>query len=127
MALVLLYNIRDEAKRLKIGFAARKLGVAVRSVAPEEFGHPIGSLLGLEGFSPSDASAEPFEAEMLLMHELSPVQFSGFLEALRRGRTPVALKAVVTEHNIDWSSAALCHELQREHEAMKRAGKIVHR
>ena len=64
---------------------------------------------------------------MLLMHELSPVQFSGFLEALRRGRTPVALKAVVTEHNVNWSSAALCHELQREHEAMKRAGKSVHR
>ena len=127
MALVLLYNIKDEGKRLKIGFAARKLGVAVRSVAPEEFSQPVGYLLRLDGFSPSDAPAEAFEAEMLLMHGLSSAQFSGFLEALRQGRTPVALKAVVTEHNVNWSSAALCRELQKEHEAIRRAGKSVHR
>lgn len=127
MALVLLYNINDEVKRLKIGYAARKLGFPVRCVAPEEFSQPVGYLLRLDGFSPSDAPAEAFEAEMLLMHGLSSAQFSGFLEALRQGRTPVALKAVVTEHNVNWSSAVLCRELQKEHEAMKRTGKSVHR
>ena len=85
MALVLLYNIKDEVKRLKIGYAARKLGFPVRCVAPEEFSQPVGYLLRLDGFSPSDAPAEAFEAEMLLMHGLSSAQFSGFLEALRQG------------------------------------------
>ena len=127
MALVLLYNIKDEAKRLKIGFAAWKLGVAVRSVAPEDHAHPVGYLLGLEDFSPAAEAGDSFSEEMLLMHGLSSAQFSGFLDALRRSRVPVALKAVATEHNVGWSSAALCRELQQEHEAMRRAGGSIHR
>ena len=126
MALVLLYNIPDE-KRQKIGFAAWKLGITVRSVAPEDFSHPIGWLLGLEGFSSAEAAAEGFSEEMLVMHQLSSPQFSGFLDGLRRSRVPVALKAVATEHNVNWSSAALCRELQKEHEAMRSAGKSVHK
>lgn len=61
------------------------------------------------------------------MHGLSSAQFSAFLDALRRSRAAVALKAVATEHNVAWSSAALCRELQREHEAMRRAGGSVHK
>lgn len=127
MALVLLYNIPEESKRLKVAFCARKLGISVRVVAAEDFSHPIGWLLGLEGFSPSEDAPEAFETEMLVMHALSSSQFSGFLDALRRSRVPVALKAVATEHNVNWSSAALCRELQKEHEAMRSAGKSVHR
>ena len=125
MAHVLAYNIKDEAKRQKIRLAAFKLGINVRRVQPEEQGHPIGYLLGLEGFKPSETPVEPFTVEMLLMAGLTQEQFSGFLDALRRSRTPDALKAVATEHNVAWSSAALCRELQREHEAMQRAGKSV--
>ena len=127
MALVLLYNISDDAKRQKIALTAWKLGIDARRVAPEDFAHPIGYLLSLEGFSPSAEAAPPFDTEMLLMHDLSSAQFSAFLDALRRSRATVALKAVATEHNVSWSSAALCHELQQEHEAMRRAGKSVHR
>ena len=127
MAQVLLYNITDDAKRQKIGFAAWKLGIGSRCVPAEDFAHPLGYLLGLEGFGPSAEPAERFEREMLVMHGLNPAQFSGFLDALRRNRVPVALKAVATGHNVAWSSAALCRELQREHEAMKAAGQSVHR
>ena len=126
MALVLLYNISEE-KRQKIGFAAWKQGITVRSVSAEDFSHPLGYVLGLDGFSPTDAPAECFGEEMLVMHGLTSPQFSGFLDALRRGRVPVALKAVATEHNVSWSSAALCGELRQEHEAMRRAGKSVHK
>lgn len=127
MALVLLYNISDDAKRQRIGFAAWKLGIGSRSVPAEDFAHPIGYLLGLEGFGPSAEPAAPFDREMLVMHGLNSAQFSGFLDALRRNRVPVALKAVATEHNVSWSSAALCRELEREHEAMKAAGQSVHK
>ena len=126
MAQVLMFNISGE-KRQKIGFAAWKLGIAVRCVPPADFAHPVGYLLGLDGFSPAGEAAESFEEEMLLMHALSSAQFSGFLDALRRARVPVSLKAVATEHNVDWSAAALCRELRQEHQAMKRAGKSVHR
>ncbi len=125
MAQVLMFNIAED-KRQKIGFAAWKLGIAVHSVPAEDFAHPVGYLLGLEGFSPAADAPEAFTEEMLLMHALSSAQFSGFLDALRRSRVPVALKAVATGHNLGWSSAALCRELRREHEAMKRAGKSAH-
>ena len=110
MALVLLYNINEDAKRQKIGLAAWKLGIEARVVSPAEYAQPIGLLLGLPGFSPVEEAAEPFSAEMLLMHGLSSAQFSAFLDALRRSRAAVALKAVATEHNVAWSSAAGFHQ-----------------
>jgi hypothetical protein len=113
MSKVLLYNITGE-KLSKIRIAATMLGHAVIEVPPESFGHPLGYLLGLEGFLPSDTT-ERFEEEMLVMEALS----SPLLDALRAGGTPVALKAVVTEQNKTWSAAALCRELKREHEAMR--------
>ena len=115
MSKVLLYNITGE-KLAKIRRAAAMLGHEVIEVPPESFGHPLGLLLGLEGFAPSE-TAESFGEEMLVMETLS----SPLLDALRIGGTPVALKAVVTEQNRQWSAAALCRELRREHEAMRAA------
>lgn len=113
MSRVLLFNIHGE-KLVKIRIAALRLGLDVIEVPPESFGHPLGFMLGLEGFAPSEA-AESFEEEMLVMEALS----SPLLDALRAGGAPVALKAVVTEQNIRWSAAALCRELRREHAAMR--------
>ena len=114
MAKVLLYNIKDADKLMKVRIAALRAGLEAVEVAEEDYAHPIGWLLGLEGFSPA-AGAEHFEDEMLVMQELS----SPLLDAMRAAGAPVALKAVVTEQNRGWSSAALCRELKREHEAMR--------
>ena len=123
MAKVLLYNIKDADKLMKIRIAALRAGLEAVEVAEEDYAHPIGWLLGLEGFSPA-AGTEHFEDEMLVMQELS----SPLLDMLRASGAPVALKAVVTEQNRSWSSAALCRELRREHEAMRAcaAKKPVH-
>ena len=91
MSRILLYNIHDE-KLMKIRVAALRLGLETIEVPPESFGHPLGHVLGFEGYEPSDA-AEPFDEEMLVMETLS----SPLLDALRAGGAPVALKAVVTE------------------------------
>ena len=45
---------------------------------------------------------------------------SELLDAMRSSGATVALKAVVTEHNVGWSAARLCRELRQEHEAMQR-------
>ena len=122
MSKVLLYNITGE-KLAKIRRAAAMLGHEVIEVPPESFGHPLGLLLGLEGFAPSE-TAESFGEEMLVMETLS----SPLLDMLRASGAAIALKAVVTEQNRSWSSAALCRELRREHEAMRAhtAKKPVH-
>ena len=114
MAKVLLYNIKDADKRMKIRIAVLRAGLEAVEVAEEDFAHPIGYLLQLEGFSPAEGE-ERFADEMLVMQELS----SPLLDMLRAAGATVALKAVVTEQNKGWSSAALCRELKREHEAMK--------
>ena len=126
MARVLLYNVNDTQKRMKIKLCLFRQGLTCVDVQPEECGHPLGYLLGLEGYAPG-AEAEGFTDEMLVMHELSQRQFSALLEDLRRERVPVALKAVVTETNITWTSDRLHRELAAEHEAMRKKLGSVHR
>ena len=124
MATVLLYNFTDPGRRLAVRLCLHRLGLPWREVAPEEQGQPLGLLLGLAGYEPAAASAV-FTEEMLVMHGLSREQFGALLDALRRSRVPVALKAVVTETNIVWSSERLHRELAAEHAAMTaRAGSV---
>ena len=121
---VLLYNLSKE-KLSKIRFLLFKLGLEGRVVSPEEFYLPVSTLAGVEGLSPAPEAAgapqESFSGEMLVICGLSSAQFSGFLNALRQNHCGVALKAVLTETNARWSSAALHRELRREHEAMQKA------
>lgn len=125
MGNALLYNISDPGKRMKIKLCLYKLGIGCIDVAPEDFGRPVGQLLGLETAA-SGEDAEPFSEEMLVMHALSSRQFSALLDALRRERVPVALKAVVTETNQTWSSSRLHRELAAEHAAMRRKAGSPH-
>ncbi len=117
MKRVLLFNVNDAEKRAKILLAASRLGLRCAVIAPEVFSQPLGFLLGEPGFLPSPGTSASFEEEMLVMEELSPP----LLEALRAMHAPVALKAVVTEHNRAWSPAQLCGELRKEREALRRA------
>ena len=57
------------------------------------------------------------------MHGLAPRQFHGLVDGLRQQGVIVPLKAVVTPHNIQWTSARLHRELSagaRGHERKKR-------
>ena len=126
MAKVLLYNFTEPERRMKLKLCLYRLGLACVDVTPEEQGHPLGRLLGLPGYEPGEA-AQPFTEEMLVMHALSREQFSALLDALRRSGVPVALKAVVTETNVSWSSERLHRELAAEHAAMRAKTRSVHR
>lgn len=127
MALALLYNLTDPAKLNALRFAFVKLGVRGRTVAPEEYGQPVGRLCGLEGFPPvDDTPAGGFDDEMLVLCGLAGTQLDALLDSLRRTHAPIALKAVVTEENAGWSSLRLHEELLREHEAMRALQKPKH-
>lgn len=115
MARVFLFNIHDEEKRVKIQLAALRCGLKSVVVPPEDFSLPVGALLGEPGYARAEAG-EGFDTEMLLMEEMD----GAFLDLLRQGHTPVALKAVVTEQNKIWTAEALCRELGREHKAMQK-------
>ena len=127
MGKVLLYNITDTEKRMGVKLCLFRLGLSCEDVAPEDFGHPLGYLLGLPGYAPAEAQ-ESFTEEMMVLYDLPSSLFHSLLDSLRTARVPIALKAVVTEHNVAWSSARLHRELAAEHAAVsKRIKKPVHR
>ena len=55
MGTVLLYNLSDADKRMKIKLILYRLGLAAKDVSPEDFGCPLGYLLGQEDFAPAGA------------------------------------------------------------------------
>lgn len=129
MAQVLLFNIRGDKLR-RIRMLTFKLGLRCIEVAPEDFSRPLGELCGRADEAVADGADEApaFGGEMLVMDGLSSAQFHGLLDALRRERAAVALKAVVTESNSRWSAARLYRELSAEYEAMEKLkGKSIHR
>lgn len=121
MASIFLYNIKDAEKLNRIRAVALRRGVRLRAVNYEEYGHPLGWLCGREGFAPAESyTAADFTDEMLVLEGLSGRALSELLDALRTARAQVALKAVVTDTNAAWSSAALHAAVLEEHNTMQR-------
>lgn len=119
---LLLFNMAPE-KRARIQVTALRAGCRLRAVPPERFGCTLSQLLsGQEG---AQAPEEPFGEELLVMAGLDEHRMDFVLTALRRERTPVALKAVVTPTNASWTARELYAELCREREAFA-AGRQAH-
>ena len=128
MAMVLVYHVRDAKKLLAIRLELARMAVPVREVEDTELTHPLGYLLGYPGYAPGlPGAVEPFREEMLVLDGLRGPGLSRFLDALRAHGASVALKAVVTEHNVNWSSLQLYRELKCEHERMTAGKKSVHK
>ena len=117
--IILAYNLDGGALAALNALCARQ-GLRCRSVAPGEYGLPIGALAGLPA-AKAPSAAGRFDDAMLVMCGLLGPQFDAFLQALREPGMPrVPLKAVLTPTNVVWSSAQLRDELVREHEAVRR-------
>ena len=123
--MILTFNLSD-ARLAKLRFLCMKLGVAVRPVPAEECNQPIGALCGLA--EPTDAPAgDAFPEEMLVFCHMSDAQVNRFLQTAKQLRfAPVALKAVLTPTNAEWSPARLCAELRQERAAILRGGRTEH-
>lgn len=56
--------------------------------------------------------------EMLVLHNFSGRRLDQLLAELRRAKASVALKAVLTETNCEWTFYELYQEIKKEHEMM---------
>lgn len=123
--MILTFNLSD-ARLAKLRFLCMKLGLAVGPVPAEECNQPIGALCGLT--EPTDAPAgDAFPEEMLVFCHMSDAQVNRFLQTAKQLRfAPVALKAVLTPTNAEWSPARLCAELRQERNAILRGGRTEH-
>ncbi len=125
--LILAYNLDGEALDRLRGLCDAQ-GLTLRVVSPWEYGAPVGALAGIPvARQPENGPGVGFGDPMLLMcHLLSP-QLDAFLQGMRDHKVPrIALKAILTPHNVTWTSRQLRDELAREHEAVQQGRKREH-
>ena len=108
----------DRLARLR--FCCLPLGITVKPVAPEDYGQPLGALLGIQARA-NAAPAQGPVGEMLVMAAFPDALVNRFLAALRQLRIPpFRLKAMLTPTNVTWNACQLYAELSAEHAAMGR-------
>ena len=108
-----------------------RMGVRIKNIGPEQVLEKVGYLAGMDGYEAAGSSAGaegtgagPGELPVIPEEVMVLKQFSGqrldmLLSGLRRaGVSRIALKAVLTEHNSDWTFYHLYQELKEEHETM---------
>ena len=114
---ILTFNL-SESRLSKLRFLCMKLGVPVKAIPAEDFAQPIGALCGLAGRAEAQ-SAELFPEEMLVFCHMDNAAVNRFLQSARQMRfAPVALKAILTPTNAEWTPIQLCAELKQERAAV---------
>lgn len=114
---ILTFNLSD-ARLSKLRFLCMKLGLAVKAVPAEDYAQPIGALCGLTGRADT-ALADVFSEEMLIFCHMDNAAVNRFLQTAKQMRfVPVALKAILTPTNAEWTPVQLCQELQQERAAV---------
>ena len=122
---ILTFNLSD-ARLSKLRFLCMKLGLMVKPVPAEDCCQPISALCGLS--DPADAApTEAFPEEMLVFCHMDNAAVNRFLQTAKQMRfTPVALKAILTPTNAEWTPLQLRDELKQEREAILRGETADH-
>ena len=123
---ILTFNLSD-TRLSKLRFLCMKLGLTVKPVPAEDCCQPIGALCGLS--APVEAApAENFAEEMLIFCHMDNAQVNRFLQTAKQMRfAPVALKAILTPTNAEWTPAQLCQELKDERAAVLKGETAEHK
>ncbi len=121
-AKALLYRLDGEdetGKRLREILRAQS--VLALDVSEDRLGERVGKLASTNA-APTDAPAPERipETPLLLLCALGDRQLDRLLAALRREGVAMPYKAVLTEHNREWTFARLAEEVAREHEALQK-------
>ncbi len=122
LKVVLAYRLTKE-KEKTVQEICRKQNIRLKSVTKAFYNQPLGFLAGIAGIKkqPGAFSGEDFPEEMLVFCGLTGEALDSFLTAYKEtGVQTVALKAIVTPHNIFWDSVQLFEELRKERQKMRR-------
>ena len=89
-------------------------------VSSSNYGDPLGYVAGITGFKKSGTrdTEGKLGSEMLVFCGLDREAMDLLLAGLRERKLQIPLKAVITPHNIQWTSRMLYQELKKEHETM---------
>lgn len=123
MTEILMYNIAPK-KAIEIKKICRALYIQYREIEETDFGYKLGYLLGVTDDNAQNAG-ESFSEEMLYLADFSDGLLNIFLKLSRSKKCSVALKAVMTETNVNYTSYELYNEISAEHIAMQ-SGESIH-
>ena len=112
-----MYNITGK-KAIEIKNICRVLNIGYRVIEENAFGYKLCYLIGMSD-DDSKGDSGLFNNEMLYLIDFSDGLLNIFLKLLRSKKCPVALKAVSTEININYTSFELYNEISAEHMAMQ--------
>jgi len=120
---VLYYTPEKKEYEIRLKGVLVRMGIRVRTVAHEQVGETVGSLIGLPDCAGEEEGEEELTSviteEILVMHNFSSRRMDELLRNLRKAGVPrIPLKAVVTETNCRWSFCRLYEEIREEHEKM---------
>lgn len=114
--IVLAYQL-PKTKEKAVQEICKKQNVRYKAVARNLYHQPLGFLAGIAGIKKNAVvyEGDGLAEEMLLFCGFTSEALDEFLAAYKEtGMNPVALKAIVTPHNIFWDSVQLFEELQKE-------------
>lgn len=119
-AKALLYRLDGKTERGgALHGVLRENGVLPLDVTAEQLGETAGRLASANaaGTTAPPPECAP-EVEFMLLCALGERQLDRLLAAMRRAGLSVPYKAVLTEHNRDWTLEKLIWEVMREHESL---------
>ncbi|MCI9359836.1 MAG: DUF3783 domain-containing protein [Hungatella sp.] len=140
--MVLYYSPAPAAYVAKLKGVLVRMGIRIKNIDPKQINQKVGYLAGMPGFTETvkDASQgdekekgqqeseklsereEPallIPEEMLVMKNFTNRRLDELLTNFRKAGVPkIALKAVITEQNSQWTFYQLYGELKSEHAAM---------
>lgn len=117
---VLLYHLDSDTetgRALRAVLAEQK--IFTLTVREEQAGETVGRLVATNAAASAPTLEDAPKEAFMLLCSLGDKQLDRLLAAMRRAGVFVPYKAVLTEHNRDWTFAALITEVVREHEAMQ--------
>ena len=121
---VLYYNPgtpQTQGHVMKLKSVLVRMGIRIKNVSADQVGQTVGYLAGLPGFEemPNEGELPVLDREMIVFRQFSSGRLDQLLANLRKAGVPrIDLKAVLTEHNCQWTFAKLYEELAEEHEKM---------
>ncbi|MBO7662663.1 MAG: DUF3783 domain-containing protein [Clostridia bacterium] len=118
MPKVLAFNIEQPEKVQELSILALRLNYKLITVPCRQQGCLIRDLL--DGRDTPPAPGVPFEEEMLVFYGFEHEDLNFLLNELIRTNRRVALKAVVTATNVEWTASQLYLQLKKENMEMKK-------
>lgn len=123
MAEIFMYNLKGK-KAIEIKNICRALYIEYREIDESEYSYKMSYLLKMNDNNEKRESGD-INDEMLYLIGFNDGLLNIFLKLSRSKKCSVALKAVMTETNVNYTSYELYKEISAEHKAMQ-SGNSIH-